>query len=336
MSDAAKILVKKTDGSVSLVRVTGMICIILCHVSSFVGQQMLAQLFNVGVPLFLLISGYLYADKVVQPLPFLRKRLVKLTLPVLLFVLLLAGYCRIAAVPDVRYATLPLYALNLQGLSFLCSLIPYTELCSGAGHLWFLTALMVCYLCMLVVKRTERANTWTRRTFILFCFVSGALVAVCLPIGFSLQYLQAFFIGYGFHKVNARIRGSVWLWISVLMAFAMAARLLLHRYMDETDVYMAASALSHNILAFWIFACFRFLYAHFDVLIDRLAQTGLFRHVDGLSYYVYIVHYMFLVGPLEVDRFVSGTAQQLLLFFGCTFIAAEALYWLSKPLQKLA
>ena len=54
------------DSSISLIRLTGTVCILLCHLSSWFGIAALAQLFNVGVPVFLLISGFLYGGKAIS------------------------------------------------------------------------------------------------------------------------------------------------------------------------------------------------------------------------------------------------------------------------------
>lgn len=48
---------------ISLLRVLGMLAIVLCHVTGWMGIAILEQLFASGVYVFLLISGYLYGQK---------------------------------------------------------------------------------------------------------------------------------------------------------------------------------------------------------------------------------------------------------------------------------
>ena len=55
------------NSSVVVLRVLGMMLIILCHIIAYYtfvpGSDLLSQVFNVGVQVFLLISGYLYGEK---------------------------------------------------------------------------------------------------------------------------------------------------------------------------------------------------------------------------------------------------------------------------------
>lgn len=326
---------KKTDGSVSLVRITGMVCILLCHLSTWLGFFSLTQLFNVGVPVFLLISGYLYGEKQPKPIPFLKKRYVKLTVPVILFVLVLAVYFLASGSGDANYAAIPLFLFNLQGASFLTGWIPYLEFCSGTAHLWFLTVLMVCYGIMLFVKRLEKKCELSKKSCIVLLIVSCVVTAALVPAKIYVSYVQIYFIGYWYGQKFNRMTTRKWIVASMLMTAGILTRLYLHRTMDDSTAYMIAVALSQNMLAFWIFSCFKWLYDRNGAWIDRLAQTKVICHIDAISYYVYIVHYMFLVGPFEVDRLGWGRIPELAVFFVATVVCAEALYLLQRPVEKL-
>ena len=184
------------DNAVSLVRLTGMTCILLCHLSTWFGLYTLTQLFNVGVPLFLMVSGYLYAGKALRPVAFLRRRYVKVTVPALLFLALLCVFYLLSG-QTPAWRTLPLYVFNLQGASFLCGYVPYTEFCTGVGHLWFLTVLFLCYLCILPLGRTRAAEKLSAGSAVCMVLVSTAAVAALMPVRIYLQYVQIFLIACG-------------------------------------------------------------------------------------------------------------------------------------------
>lgn len=54
---------------ISLLRVLGMLAIVLCHVTGWLGIAMLEQLFASGVYVFLLISGYPCTGGRIFPIP---------------------------------------------------------------------------------------------------------------------------------------------------------------------------------------------------------------------------------------------------------------------------
>ena len=317
-------LTHSRDDAVSLVRLTGMTCILLCHLSTWFGLYALTQLFNVGVPLFLMVSGYLYAGKDLRPVSFLCRRYVKVTVPVLLFLAFLSAFYLIS-VQTPAWETLPLYLVNLQGVSFLCGYIPYTEFCTGVGHLWFLTVLFVCYLCILPLGKLRASEKLSVRGAVCLVLASTAAVAALIPVRIYLQYIQIFLIGYFGKKFFFRIRTKTYLLFTCLMVCAIALRLVMRRTAGETVAYTVAAALSHNVLAFWIFSTFKWFAGRNETLVRDVSQHPVVRHMDELSYPVYIVHYMFLVGPFKVDALGLGKGIGLIVFLGATFLCAEIL-----------
>lgn len=312
-----------------------MVCILLCHLFSWIGIAALSQLFNVGVPLFLLISGFLYGGKTVKLRSFLANRYLRVTLPVGIFILFLSVYLYSFARESASFGTIPLYMLNLQGLSFLCGYIPYRELCGGTGHLWFITVLMLCYLLMLAFKQIENRLYPTGKTLLLTLIVSCAAVALLCMVKLYVSYLQIFFIGYACKKHAWKSRFKPWLLWTGLMIAAVGVRLLLVlRGMDGAEWYLSVVALQQNMLAFWIFATFRLVYARCPAQFDAIAQNKLIRHSDTLSFYVYIVHYMFLVKPFDVSQLGIGRMCEFVVFAIATVVCAEALRAVTILAQK--
>ena len=101
---------------ISVVRIVGMFLIFATHLFlGFYGSS-LGYVFNVGVPLFFIISGYLYGKKEIkEPLNWYFRRFVKICIPMYIFVLLVWLYCFIRYEAKFPYS----YILNLQGLSFI-------------------------------------------------------------------------------------------------------------------------------------------------------------------------------------------------------------------------
>ena len=114
------------------------------------------------------------------------------------------------------------------------------------------------------------------------------------------------------------------------MVCAVSLRLILRRTAGDTVLYTVAAALSHNVLAFWIFSTFKWFAGRHEVLVRDAAQHPAVRHMDALSYPVYIVHYVFLVGPFQVDALGLDKGLGLIVFLAATFLCAELLLALQR------
>ena len=326
----------KRDGSVSLLRLIGMLCVLLCHVSSFLDMGIAAHVFYVGVPLFMLISGYLYGDKPIHAPSFLRKRYVKLTVPAVAWVLVMALCGLLLHAPDMHYAFIPMHLLNLEGLWTVFDFVPNWQLFGGTGNLWFFSILWLAYLSMLAVKKTEARFTWTKRGYVIFLLASAAAVALLGLVHVHVQHIWIFFVGYGYKKAGIHMRPKLWLLCAALTAVFTAVTLLLYVKAYKSLPYETANTFLIESLAFLVFASSRLAYRRMEQGIDRLAEKRAIRHADAVSFYVYIVHSAFLFGAFSVDHWVASRALQLLLFAVSTVCAAELLRLCMKPLQKFA
>ena len=72
---------KKIDRSISVIRLIAFSFIITCHIQQYLNIN-LAWWFNVGVQIFLCISGYLYGGRdISDDIMFYKKQLVKILVP---------------------------------------------------------------------------------------------------------------------------------------------------------------------------------------------------------------------------------------------------------------
>ena len=145
---------KERDPGIALTRVVAMLFIIFCHLSSFRGPGWLPQVFNVGVYVFLLISGWLYSKKEVpRPTIWLIHRWKKLCIPLLIWILVTELLSILVFRTHLGVKNLILFSTNLQGLSWVFPSFPSIErtgLAAGLDHLWFITIIFLCYILLIV------------------------------------------------------------------------------------------------------------------------------------------------------------------------------------------
>ena len=72
---------------IDITRFSAMLLIIACHYVSWIPQiSFLGQVFNVGVPLFFIISGFLYGQKeITNSYVWLKNQFIKISVPVYLY-----------------------------------------------------------------------------------------------------------------------------------------------------------------------------------------------------------------------------------------------------------
>lgn len=122
------------DYSISVIRLVAIICIITCHMMQYFGF-VLAWWFNVGVQIFLCISGFLYGQKRINNsvLNFYKKRFVKILKPYYITVVFAIVIEIILLHGDFDY---------VHGIATLLLRSSF----SGAGHLWFIPVILMCYV----------------------------------------------------------------------------------------------------------------------------------------------------------------------------------------------
>ena len=327
------------DSAVSLTRISAMLLIMICHTSgtSHIGMY-IGTLTTVGISVFLMISGYLYGKRDVRPLPFLKKRYMSITFPAVVFVLAMAVYYwRHDPNPNIL-PTVLLFVCNLQGANKIYSRIPSVTMGPGVLHLWFLTALMLCYLLMLAVKKVEKKHPVSRRACYVLLAVSTVVVFAggMMPYHIRFNLIQIFFIGYWYAQHNTGMNGKRFLLCSAATALGAIPVLLLLQYFPDSNWYVAFGYLWRNLLGIWIFFFYLYLRSEWPDKIDRLASTRFVRHLDVLCYYLYIVHYIFSEGPFRVFDLSLPRPVQLLAFAALTTVCAEILMALCKPVIRLA
>lgn len=135
---------------ISLCRVFAMLLIILCHLTGWLGIPALSQLFNVGTFVFLIISGYLYADKQIdQPIKWLFGRWKKLCIPLLIWflVVILLDVVAFKAYPGIVESVL--FILNLQGIGWVITSIPTIGKMGGGTGEYRSSVVCHCYFPLL-------------------------------------------------------------------------------------------------------------------------------------------------------------------------------------------
>ena len=320
---------REFDYSIALVRIVSCIMIFLCHYVQILGNPIIAQtaqFFNVGVFVFFMISGYLLGQKQINKgelASWYKKRMTRIFVPlyIVVVVVFVALYFEGIQVSPKAYV---MYALNLQafGVSI-----------SGAGQLWFLTIIMICYLITPILQEIQKCNKGIKEVlvaiFILIQLVAGMM-------GIQLIALYVFYVGtyaLGYYILPNIIRNinrkSALRW-SVTMLIAVGIRLVSKVVIGYSYIYDYIIVLyTQVVLGIWIIIAVKYIYQMFNnYLNDRLIKI-----MDGYTMEVYMVHVMFMQPPFYMFGRINVVIDSCMIVV-CTIVASYVLKKIQRILIK--
>lgn len=315
--------------SIDLIRIVGALFIFLCHACVESGNLiggMLGQLFNVGVPIFFTLSGYLHSlkDAPVHIVRWYAKKLQRLIVPLYVFLAFLAIVYCINGHPIDKTVWLQT-AIPVCGLT--------QNYISGCGQLWFLTHLLICYLITPLLQRTHQVA-------IKLWFLVGVWASVSVLLAYSVPQIwctlwnSLFNYCVGFYvmpKLLEKRRPYV------LLVFGAAAacvlRLVFRAALDETPFYnTVATEICSIVLAGSIFIFLYQMGLNFEKSTSVLVRKAT-SEVSKRTYEFYLSHYIFLSGCLRIR--ISGNVWiDAVVSFALAVILAEMVFVSKRVIEK--
>ena len=308
----------KKDNTIQITRVLAMLFIIICHLFQELNNNYfsnLAQFFNVGVFIFIFLSGFLYGNKKIDnSIKWIIKRYKRINIPIIITILILIVINKLDLVVSVK--TMAIYLSCTQ--YFLGSV-------KGAAHLWFISIIMICYLFTPLLSCIKKNKL--KYLIIVLLFLGCFFSYVNSKLGMIFFYLDTYLIGYfiKYKKINFKIYIPV-----ICLIFSIIARILGHHFLDNTILY---SCIIFSISEILFSISFYFILSIF-LEKKQNKNNSLIDYFDNLSYYIYITHYTFFVGPLRTMNLFNSVTINILITLLCSYISAVILSVLDKRIIK--
>lgn len=284
----------KKDINIQIIRIIAMLFILLCHFFNEIGNKLtaLGQFFNVGVFIFFIISAYLYGKKNIQhPLKWLINKFLQICIPIYIWLIFVNVIYRITNA-NVKYINNLFYILNIQAFA--------NKNLLGLEHLWFISLILIMYLitpCLNKAKnlKLNRSKVYTLLVFQILSFIVLSLLNE--DVGRYIFYIFIYINVYFASSKNIEIHNKYLMIASFIVAIIF--RVGLRSIFDNTIIYSNFVVLpTQTIIAISIFTYLKNL----DFNIKRI---DIINWLDGITYYIYIVHYIFCVGPLKIVHELS-------------------------------
>ncbi len=324
-----KLITEKESYIISIVHVIAMILVLLAHLvqesSNFLVTQT-AQIFNVGVFLFLFISGFIYGHKDIKDkTEFYLKRAKRIFIPLYLFMAFLFIVYKFYLKENIEFKYYFIYLFNLQGI---------LGGIKGAQHLWFLTALMFCYLVTPFLNSIKKFIKGIKEFFYTTALILAIPILITIfisrKLGLYFSYMSlyslAYFLGTKKYKKISKKNMTIF---SVITLFFLVIRVISKILIDSTIVYDGIIVIyEQSIFAIWIFTFISF--------IKTLKKENKFiLYLDKISFYIYITHIPFMTGPLRIMGFSNSFLVNSFITIIISYASAVILKAISEYLYKI-
>ena len=315
-SKTMKALSTSQSNAISIIRVMAMILIVSCHITQGYNQQ-IAFILNVGVQLFFLISGFLYG-KVELPstIDFYKKRVVKIYIPFIIVVLLFVGIYQICGVESVSWRQLIPYAFNMQA---------YATPIEGFNHMWFLSVIMICYLVTPIAKNLLKSKP--------YLFVSLLLLVSVVEFVFvqKMYSIAAWIVLYLFGMCIGRFDAKMVNAITIVVSgMGLAILMIFFQWSRLTDsMWTHYSVWLHCVLAIFVFSSLYAILTKVEIKLPKCLQF-----VNTISYEVYLIHHILILGPLSLLFVTSSKTINILVILIITVVLSYMLSLLMNLIRK--
>ena len=319
------------NSGISVIRGVATAMIVSCHILQGLDNE-LAFWLNLGVQIFLCMSGYLYGNKEIRnTVEWYKKQYLKIMKPVWVLLTILVFVIIIGHFNDFSVISLGLSYLGLAGFGTLPELT----------HTWFITYILFCYLLTPLLGLINIEFTKKTWHFIVALFVLLSVIELLYLAGIISmlpQYLGCYILGFYFAKREFKY-GKVELkklviLISVFAVITLPVRLIVQYGGGDIQLWgwsfirTQITDWHHTMLGVAIFFMLLLLLSGTNVKYIQLLKLS-----DKYSYCVYLVHQIFILNTFSLLYITEYIVVNIILIFSGIIISAFMLQWITAKLS---
>jgi peptidoglycan/LPS O-acetylase OafA/YrhL len=303
-------LTENESNSLVWIRTLAMLSIVVTHLFQAY-RNIWADVFNTGVQVFLVMSGYLYGYKnITDWRGWVRKRFKKIYLPYLVFLIAVIPLYALFHEEAMKWKVLPLYFCNLQGFRFLRG-GTFARI-EGIRHVWFITAIMVAYLSTPFLQRLKK-NSKVALPALLMLIAVAYMIAPSLRYVFVLSWVYLYAIGYLFVNLDKKWR----LFYIGLFSIALLYLCVIIQWDDFRHAYQPIYRCFHDLVGICVVLVGVWLLSS----IKNLRVPKVVSFLDKYSFHIFMVHFIIICGPFSMAHVTPYIGLNVVIMLLATAIA---------------
>ena len=322
----------KKDYSISFCRLIATLFIVICHIMQYFEVE-LAWWFNVGVQMFLFISGFLYAKrKIYDPVGFYKKTFSKILLEYYVYIIIFL----------IGYLIVKHDFLNFDAF---IGLITFSSTVHGIGHLWFIPYILACYfLTPILIKffdKIQKKNNIKHFISAVFILLMTHLMIYFFVDYFIPAYIVCFVMGILFGRIEKRPRELTFLKVIVaIFAIVMNIVQIWIVYFKGEALPVAYTSYAHVFFGIFLTVVLRSVFLYGKKIFKRKKKAAfLVKSVldwsDKYSYDIYIVHHIYILSDISIYLVMGSGIRSSIVIVILTIISAILLKTFANLIRKI-
>lgn len=309
--------------AIKYLRAVATVLIVACHFSQAFNNHW-AYVFDIGVPLFFVMSGYLYGFKQIESWDsFFFKRWKKLYIPYIIFFVFIVLALKLFHIEKIRLD-------EVIKVIYICHGYIGTAF-TGAGQIWFITAIFACYW---ITPILQKITSFLDGRYVgAILILLGLMTFLLLTFSFSTSPVArwySWFFNYAVGYFLSRSKESIkYIYLGISTLFLIIVLSILS-WGDLLNWNTWISVSFHAFSAHVVFLAF-ILGSKVLKPIKVLIPVSL---IEVYSYYIYFVHYPFTLGPWSIIGATNNLALDIILLVIVVAICTAILFYLSKYVEK--
>lgn len=271
----------------------------------------LAWWFNVGVQIFLCLSGYLYGRKSIDDeLSFYKRQFIKILVPYYIVVILVIIAQFLFARNEISVAHI------------LKAMLCYGTL-SGGEHLWFVPTILFCYILTPLFDKINNC-IFDKKHPLLYCLIAFAALSIVVKLFvpyFNPAWIGCFYLGHIFGKNERKkiisiklCKGLIYFEATCLVSIQIVTLYILNLELTETisTLFNIMCDYGHTFLGISIMLIL------LSIFRGRKIPHFIMKPIaflDSISYDGYLVHQFFILGAFSLLAIISPPIIAVMAIF---------------------
>lgn len=317
---------------ISLIRILAMISIMLCHI--FQAKNIgIAFWLNVGVQIFLFMSGFLYGKKEIKSTwLWLKKQYSKILIPYYIYVILMIIFYIIFARDSISFK-------NIISL-LLCFQIFNTTY--GLNHFWFIPIILMCYLITPFLQKLLKNKSKleiTKLALILFIMFYVETFAYLTPVDNRISNIICYIIGYFIAYLSYENKKQEKTISILIVLFAIIFNMIKISIIPDKlnillySIFKIIIENSHILLGMALFIVLYKILKKVEVRLTPKVKK-IIDFIDKYCFYIYITHHSFILGPFSIINLTFSSILNIIIIICCIVISSYMLSKLTDLVKK--
>ena len=318
--------------SISMIRCIAMCMIVSCHFLQGMGNE-LAYWMNLGVQIFLCMSGYLYGGKTIeQTSRWYLKQYIKIMKPMWILLTIIIGIKLVIGVGESTIVSVGLSYLGVAGFGTLQELT----------HTWFITYILLCYLLTPLLQQIDIIQEDKTLLFIVkLGVILGILEVLYLSriTNFLPQYVACYIVGYYMSKRQKEKKDSheqkcITIGVILLAMVLLPMRMYLqYGIIDNVESETVRIVLNHivewhhSLLGIALFFGMLWVFEKMQVKSGKIIAF-----FEQKSYCIYLVHQIFILNTFSMLHITNILVLNIIFALITIIISAQVLDFLQKKI----